>query len=200
MVDLMRSRILCAMGLLGILLVASGCPMQGTPGGSGNPLDDTSALPDPGGDGFGDITVEGVVSEGVIQVGITNELTTAEIAALIAEEGIEIPDFALSLLTIRIEIDLEYDGGITESLETDRSLEPFEIKFEVPCPNVVSMRLTLLANIPFVGEQVLLEIPDIVYTRDAETNGFECDTRIVLTIGMDEGGSVQTEVTVEDIN
>ena len=200
MVDLMRSRILCAMGLLGILLVASGCPMQGTPGGSDNPLDDTSTLPDPGGDGFGDIPVEGVDVEGIIRVGITNELTTEEIAALIAGEGIEIPDYFLSKLRLRMEVDLEYDGGITESLETDWGLEPFEIKFEVPCPNVASLRLTLLANIPFVGEQTLLEVLDLVYTRDAEMNGLECDTRIVLTIRMDEAGNVQTEDTVENID
>jgi len=182
-----------------VLLLLAGCGTASNGGGGGGVLDRLGTLPDENGNGYPDIpTPDGVEGGGRIAVELINELTFAAAQKL---ANVSIPGSVSDVVDIRLHIalDMAYEGGVTNRVAGSRPLDPFNIIAETACPESISVRVTVVAAIPLIGEQTLAILGPYDFQRGALGTGYPCDSVIALRVYMDENGEPALDWLVEPL-
>jgi hypothetical protein len=126
-----------------------------------------------------------------------NEITVDQAAGL-APPGT--PTDLIGLISIRVEFEvtLQYVGGESVSFDGSRPLGPFTIPFEAACPENVVVSVSVIAAIPFVGDQVVFQDEFNASTLGA-AGALEvaCDSIFRIVSRIDDRGNPSVETTVE---
>lgn len=199
---MMNSRTLLISALLmALTLLNTGCPFP-TP--STETLDNLDALPDVDNDGFRELeTPEGVDASETIAVSIVNEITRADVEAVVgSQSGINIPPGLIAGIgiTVNFSITRVYEGDVEITDRGSRGLESFEIRVEAACPQRVIAVLDVNASIPFIGDISVLPPQTIdLSLGDGSAGTFACGNVISVTAMIDETtGQPDIDVSIED--
>lgn len=177
-------------------LASAGCGMQA----GGGALDEANlaSLPDVDGDGLPELEVPDTVdSSQMLGIVFTNEITTDQAAGL-APAGT--PTDLIGLINIRVEFEvtLQYVGGESVSFDGSRPLGPFTIPFEAACPDNVIVSVSVIAAIPFLGDQTVFEEEFNASTiGGAGALELACDSIFRIVARIDDQGNPSVDLTVE---
>ena len=179
-----------------LLMILAGCGTS-SGSGSGGILDRLSTLPDANGNGFPDIPApEGVEETETVPLQLVNQITMSQAERL---AQVNLPDLVQNNISVRarILVNLTYPGDITDRLTGTRAVAPFEIKAEVICPLTIEVRVTVVADIPVIGQQTVQSFGPFQFERDALTNGYECGSIISIEVFVNEDGDPSTTTDVQ---
>lgn len=185
------------LGLTVVLLSFSNLACMTRP--AGGTLDNVEALPDADGDGFPELpTPDGVDDAEQVAVEIINEITRAQAEAYVAEvAGMTIPGFVT--ISIPIAVTLSYIGGEEITHTGTESLQPFEIRAEAACPEMVTASVRVIANIPIVGMQTVFMQEFPLSLSEPGAGGFQCETVISVRAFLDpDTGAPNAEVQINE--
>jgi len=178
-----------------ILLCAAPVVLVGCGASSG--VGDLDALTeDLDGNGFFDVTPpEGVefLSLNNVRVRLHNTIDGADLGSLAAEFGVDPALLNLVDLAANITIDLDYGGGITDALVQQESINPFDRKFEMACPDAIGVDVNVSAQIPLVGPQDVTDF-DVDLAEGVE---YTCGQTIEVEVFVNERGDPDVAVTIE---
>lgn len=180
--------------ILGGILV-TGCG-QSANNGSRGILDRLAALPDENGNGLADIPVpNGIEPAEVVGIYLASDITRPEAEAL---ARVEIPAVVGTLVDVRADIvvDLEYPDDVKDRLRGSRPIGPFEIAAEAECPLAVDVRIGLVAEVPFVGDQRIRDLGPYHFERDAPA-GFQCGSVLAVETTINSNGVPAARMSVE---
>ncbi len=178
--------VLCA----GAWCLLAGCGGVSTPTGDlDNLTDDTNN------NGYFDVDppdgVEFLTLDNV-NIGLVNLIDQSDVGSIAAAYGIDPSLLNLVTIVASFDVTLDYGAGITDTLSESEEVKPFEKKFEIACPDSVSVHASVVANVPFVGPQLITEF-DVDLTEGVE---YECGQTIEVEIYMDEAGNPATNLDV----
>jgi hypothetical protein len=175
-------------GIMTVLTFAvAGC-QQPTSGG------DLSNLVDANNNGFDDVTPPNGVEfneETNAKVRLENTIDSQDVAVLASQQGID-PNL-LAFVAVDVDIVLTLGYGEFESLilRQSESLEPFTRAFETACPDTISVAVTVTANVPVVGPQIVF---DQVFDLEAGVD-YDCGGTLNIETFADEDGNPRVEVS-----
>lgn len=189
----MTGRVLFGVALaLGLI---AGCGGTGLGGVLNQALNGT--LPDLDEDGLYDIAPPRSVPfdlDATLGTRIRNTITFAEAEAA---ARVDLPDFVASWITAEITLLVTYEGGTTQTLGGVFSIRPFELAAEIACPVSIEARVTVIANVPFLGPQTLGSFGPFMVDQSGFGGGIECGATVEMVIFVnEETGLIDAEVTV----
>lgn len=179
-----------------LLMILAGCGAS-SGSGSGGILDRLGTLPDANGNGFPDIPAPpGVEETQTVPLQLINEITMSQAERL---AKVNLPDFVKNIVSIRARllVNLTYPGDITDRLTGTRAVAPFEVKAEVVCPMTMEVRVTVVADIPVIGQRTVQSFGPFQFQRDALVNGFECGSMIAIEVFVNEDGDASSTTKVQ---
>jgi len=170
-----------------MMLAVAGCQQPTSDG-------DLDTLVDMNDNGFDDIAPpDGVTfdDETNARVTLNNTIGTEEIAALAEAQGID----SVALNFVAIEVDLVmtliYDGFENVVVRQSQALEPFTRQLEAACPDALEVDITVTANAPVVGPQIVFS--DVFeLTRGTDYN---CGGTLEVETFVDDAGNPQVDVS-----
>lgn len=169
------------------LLVVTGC--QGAVTGG-----DVDALADGNNNGFLDITPPSGIAfeeETNAKMVLANSIGDAEMATLALEQGVNPSVLNLVTFQVKLELVLEYAGFETLTLRQRQNLAPFERKLEAACPDSVQVAVTVTAQVPVIGPQVVYDgFFDL--TRGVQ---YDCGETMTIATLVDDDGNPQVDVS-----
>ena len=188
--------------LLVVMLLAAlaGCGTSGGGGGAVGVLNRLSSFPDDNGNGYPEIPPpDGVDETELVAFEITNQITMSQAEQL---ANVNIPDFVSNIVTIRarLTVNLTYPGDITDRLTGSRGIAPFELRGEVACPSTMEVRVSVVADIPLMGEQTVQSFGPYTFNRDTGENAYQCNSILSIETFVDENGQANATVDVTPMN
>lgn len=187
----MSGRLLRWGGLIGCFAaLLAGC-------GSSGPTGDLDALTeDTNNNGFLDVAppdgVEFLTVDNV-KVRLVNTVAAGDLGTLAAQYGVDPALLSLVTIVADIDIDLDYGGGISDTLTQSEQIEPFDRKFEIACPENVAVAVNVVANVPVVGPQQVTDF-NVDLSSGVE---YECGQTIQVEVFVNDSGNPDVAVTVE---
>jgi len=188
-----------------LMIVASVCCLTGcgaSGGGGGGLLNQLDGLPNEDGDAFAEIAPpEGVdfdLDESVA-LSIVNTITRSQAEAA---AGADIPNAVSGSigLSAKITVDLTYPGGITQRLPGTFAVGPFELAFEVACPESIEVLVSIVASVPIIGTQPVSNFGPYTFNQSGENGAYSytCGSEVRLdTFIDDETGEPVVSLVVE---
>ena len=178
-------------GLCSLLILTSVCCLTGcgsTGGSGGGVLNQLDNLPDEDGDVFSEITPpEGVDFDfdSSLALRIINTITRSQAEAA---AGAQIPSAVSSSITVsaKVSVNLTYADGITQRLPGTFPVGPFDLQFEIACPESIDVVVAVVASVPIIGEQPVSAFGPYVFTRGGGDYAYECGATVSLTTFADE--------------
>lgn len=172
----------------------SGCGSWGD-GSRDGTLNELDGMPDADGDSFSEIAPpEGVAFDfdTSLAMSITNTITRSQAQAA---ADVKLPALISSnvALTAKVSLDLTYPGGMTQELPGTFPVNPFELSFEIACPDSIEAQLTVVAVAPIVGEEAVTTFGPLLYEQGVGENMFECGSVVHITTYADESGTLRAE-------
>lgn len=185
----------CAFLMVVGLCCLVGCGSSG--GGGGGVLNQLDSQPDTDGDGFAEIEPpEGVDfdSEESIALNIVNTITSSQAAAA---SGTQLP--AGVSLSARVAVNVTYPGGITQRLPGTFPVGPFELAFEIACPESIEVLVTVVATAPIIGDQPVTTFGPYDFTQDGDEGYvYECGSTVTISTFVDDDtGELGVTIAVE---
>jgi hypothetical protein len=175
--------------------------VMGCNGGSGGPtpgvLDRLNTFPDTDGDTFVEVpATAGVDSSREVAVAIDNDVTRTQAISLARTN---VPDFVTDSigLSATVLVKMTYADGKEQQLRGSRSIGPFELSFEVACPEVVEVHVNVVADIPIVGRTTVQTFGPFNFGKGTDAGQFQCDTLIRVRSFIDENGQPKATAAVE---
>ena len=190
----MRRSLLVVMWLAAL----AGCGTSG--GGVSGILNQLDSFPDDNGNGYPEIPPpDGVDETELVAFEITNQITMSQAEQL---ANVNIPDFVSNIVTIRarLTVNLTYPGDITDRLTGSRGIAPFELRGEVACPSTMEVRVSVVADIPLMGEQIVQSFGPYTFNRDTGENAYQCNSILSIETFVDENGQANATVDVTPMN
>ena len=190
-------------GLCSLLILTSVCCLTGcgsTGGGGGGVLNQLDKLPDQDGDVFSEIAPpEGVEFDfdSSLALRIVNTITRSQAEAA---SGAQIPSAVSSTISVsaKVAVNLTYPGDITQRLPGTFPVGPFDLQFEIACPESIEVVVTVVASVPIIGEQPVSTFGPYVFTRGGGGYAYECGALVSLsTFADEETGELQVSLLVE---
>ena len=176
------------LAVLPMVMVVVGCQQP--------PAGDLDNLEDKNNNGFGDIEPpEGVPFDEAtnVKLQLTNTVGRDDLGPLVAQQGFDASLLNFITLSVDMVITLEYAGNDPIVKQQSQALEPFDLKFEVACPDSVNAELSVIANVPIIGPQ---EIPAGAPVVVSLGNGYECGQTLTVTASLDDNGAPTVSVDV----
>ncbi|MCK4658031.1 MAG: hypothetical protein KAV82_00785 [Phycisphaerae bacterium] len=194
-------RSLCSILMLIGMCCLTGCGASGG-GGGGGVLNQLDSMPDADGDVFSEITPpEGVDFDfdESIALMITNTITRSQAEAA---AGVQMPDVISSNISLaaKVAVNLTYADGITQKLPGSFPVGPFELQFEIACPEAIEVMVTVVATAPLVGSQAVASFGPYQFTQDGEGGSYTytCGSTVsIVTFYDDETGEPKVTLEVE---
>jgi hypothetical protein len=175
-----------------------GCGNNGGAAGGGT-LNRLDSLPDADGDAFSEITPpDGIVfdPETALSLHIINTITRSQAEAA---AGVQLPQVVSSSLTLaaKVSVKLNYPGDIEQRLPGSFPVGPFDLAFEVACPDSIEVLVTVVATAPIVGEQPVSTFGPYVFTQGSGDYAYSCPSIVTLTTMVDEAGAPIVDISVD---
>lgn len=173
--------------LIAAFMAVAGC--QGAVNGG-----DVDALADGNNNGFLDIMPPSGVAfndESNAKMILANSIGDAEMAMLAAEQGVSPSVLNLVTFQVNLVLVLEYTGFETLTLRQRQSLAPFERRLEAACPDFIQVEVTVTAQVPVVGPQVVYD----GYFELSQGVQFDCGETMTIATLVDENGNPQVDVS-----
>ena len=180
------------------LAALAGCGTSG--GGVSGILNQLDSFPDDNGNEYPEIPPpDGVEETDTVALEIINQITMSQAERL---AHVNIPDFVTNIVSIRerLTVNLTYPGDITDRLTGSRGIAPFELRAEVACPTMVEVRVSVVADIPLVGERTVQSFGPYTFNRDTGENAFQCNSILFIEVFVDENGQASANVDVTPMN
>lgn len=182
----MRKSPLLASALM-VLVGTIGCQQPSSTG-------DLDNLVDADNDGFVDIAPpDGVTANEATnaKVVLSNSIGTEDIGPLAQQQGIDPSLLNLVAIEVDIVMTLNYDGFESLVLRQTQDLEPFDRAMEAACPDSVVVDVTVVAKVPFIGDQ------EVFSGTFEQVQGvqYECGETITVETLIDDSGLPAVNVT-----
>jgi len=129
---------------------------------------------------------------GSVNVAVSNEFTRDDAAEFLDQIGLDPNLVNIGSLDLDIAITLNYGDGIEDTLEDTETLQAFEKRFEVACPQTATIAVGAFASAPFSGEQL---VATFRFDLDQGEN-FNCGDTIEARTIVDDEGNPDFEVVV----
>jgi len=171
-------------------LALSGC-------GAVAPVGDLDALTDDAnGNGFFDVTppdgVEFLTLDN-LKVRLANVIAQDELGGLAAEFGVDPALLNLVTLKADIVVMMDYGAGITDELVQSEAIDPFDKRFEIACPERVTVEVDVIAEVPVVGPQSVTDFSVSLAAGDHYT----CGQTIAVEVFINASGDPDVAVDVQ---
>jgi hypothetical protein len=189
---------------LGLFLMSTavccliGCGAGG--GGGGGVLNQLDRFPDEDADVFSEITPpEGIAFDFATSLAlrITNTITRSQAEAA---AGVQVPSIVGSNVSLaaQVLVNLTYPGDISQRLPGRFPLGPFDLQFEVACPETIEVLVTVVASAPIVGTQPVTSFGPYVFTREGGDRAYTCGATVSVSTYFDEEtGELAVSLDVE---
>ncbi len=167
-------------------ILSAGCRQPLPP----SELDD---LADASGDGFVDVVPpQGVMFDesSNVSVRLENSVAQADLAVLAQANGVDPSLLNLVAIVGRVNVELHYDGGETDTIEESLLIEPFIRSFEVACPAYVDATAAADVYPPAGGPTTLFESEPI---RFVEGEDYTCGQTIAYAAFLNADGEPMIE-------
>jgi hypothetical protein len=176
--------------------VLAGCGSTGN-GPTPGILDRLSTLSDTDGNGFVEVpATAGVDTSREVAVAIENDITRTEAISLAQTS---VPNFVADSISLSatVLVKMTYADGKEQQLRGSRNIGPFDLSFEVACPDRVEVNVNVTADIPVVGRTSVQTFGPFVFSKGTNTGQFQCDTVIHVRSFVDASGQPKATAMVE---
>jgi len=163
-------------------------------------LNQLDRLPDTDGDVFSEITPpEGVEFDldNSLALQITNSITRSQAEAA---AGVQLPSIVSTNVSIaaKVSVDLTYPGGITQQLPGTFPAAPFDLAFEIACPESIEVAVAVVATAPIIGEKPVSAFGPFFFTQGQGERAYECGSVVTIsTFADEETGELRVSLNVE---
>lgn len=174
---------------IGLAVMLAGCGATAPTGDLDSLTEDSNA------NGFFDVTPpDGVdfLTLDNVKVRIVNTVATDDLGGIAAQYGVDPSLLSLVDIVATIDINLDYGDGISDSLVQSESIEPFDRKFEIACPDNVAVDVAVTANVPIVGTQSITNF-NVDLSQGAE---YDCGQTIEVRVFINDNGNPDVTVNV----
>ena len=169
--------------IIGLVGFVGGCGFSGPGGGD---LDNLTV--DANNNGFPDIDApEGVVFDEVtnLKLRLSNSITEEDVGAIAEQQGVDASLLNFVTIVANLTVTLDYGVGEPQVLNESESIELFEKKMELACPDTAQVDVGVVANVPIVGAQDITEF-SVVLTEGVD---YECGQTIEVESFVDANGN-----------
>jgi len=128
-----------------------------------------------------------------VNIRLRNTVSQEDLGGLAAQFGVDPALLNLVEIVANIEVELDYGAGITDTIVESESIEPFDRRFEIACPDSLNVDVGVIAQVPLVGPQ---DVTDFVVNLTEGTE-FECGQTVEVEVVVDENGNPDVSLSIE---
>jgi hypothetical protein len=134
------------------------------------------------------VTVDDV---GTIMVQFRNTIAKSDLIDV--AQGFEVDPALVALANVvaSLNLRLNYDGGLSDELVQTETIQPFDRRIEVACPQSADISITVTANAPGI---TLNNVADFAFSQFEGTD-YSCGETIILETFLDLDGRPQVRVS-----